>query len=113
MITGIHAMVLAEDAEAVRTFLRDTLELESVDAGGGWLIFALPPAEIAAHPSGENAINLYLMCDDLEATMADLRAKGVAFTRPVSDERWGRLTAFAVPGAGDLGLYEPHHPTAI
>jgi len=110
VITGVHAILFAEDAEAVRTFLRDTLELGSVDAGGGWLIFALPPAELAAHPAGENDLGLYLMCDHLEATMAELSAKGVAFTRPISDERWGRVTALAVPGAGELGLYEPRHP---
>ena len=112
-ITGIHAILNAEDAEAVRAFLRDTLELKAVDAGGGWLIFALPPAELAAHPGGENTTSLYLMCDDLEATMAELEAKGVEFTRPVSDEGWGRLTALRVPGGGELGLYEPRHPTAI
>jgi predicted enzyme related to lactoylglutathione lyase len=102
-----------QDADAVRAFLRDTLELKAVDAGGGWLIFALPPAELAAHPDGENTTGLYLMCDDLEATMAELTAKGVEFTRPVSDEGWGRLTALQVPGGGELGLYEPRHPTAI
>ena len=113
MITGVHAILFAEDAEAVRTFLRDTLELKSVDAGGGWLIFALPPAELAAHPADAHGVELYLMCDDLEATMTELTAKGVEFTRPVSDEGWGRLTALRVPGGGELGLYEPRHPTAI
>ncbi|WP_028067950.1 VOC family protein [Solirubrobacter soli] len=112
-IIGAHAILYAKDAEATRAFLRDTLELKSVDAGGGWLIFALPPAEIAAHPADEAAVELYLMCDDLDSTMAELRAKGVEFTRPVSDERWGRLTALRVPGGGELGLYEPRHPTAI
>jgi uncharacterized glyoxalase superfamily protein PhnB len=113
VINGVHAIVFAQDADAVRTFLRDTLELGSVDAGGGWLIFALPPAELAAHPAEENSTALYLMCDDLEATMAELAAKGVEFTRPVSDEGWGRLTALRLPGGGELGLYEPRHPTAI
>jgi predicted enzyme related to lactoylglutathione lyase len=112
-ITGVHAILMAEDADAVRAFLRDTLELESVDAGGGWLIFALPPAELAAHPAAENGTRLYLMCDDLEATMTSLAAKGVEFTKPVSDEGWGRLTALRVPGGGELGLYQPRHPTAI
>jgi predicted enzyme related to lactoylglutathione lyase len=112
-ITGVHAILFAQDADAVRAFLRDTLELKAVDAGGGWLIFALPPAELAAHPDSENTTGLYLMCDDLEATMAELTAKGVEFTRPVSDEGWGRLTALQVPGGGELGLYEPRHPTAI
>jgi predicted enzyme related to lactoylglutathione lyase len=112
-ITGVHAIVFAQDAEAVRAFLRDTLELDAVDAGGGWLIFALPPAELAAHPSEEHGVALYLMCDDLESTMAELAGKGVEFTRPVTDEGWGRMTAMAVPGAADIGLYEPRHPTAI
>jgi hypothetical protein len=112
-ITGVHAILFAQDAGAVRAFLRDTLELKAVDAGGGWPIFALPPAELAAHPAGENTTSLYLMCDDLEATMAELAEKGVEFTRPVSDEGWGRLTALRVPGGGELGLYEPRHPTAI
>jgi predicted enzyme related to lactoylglutathione lyase len=113
VITGVHAILHAEDAEAVRAFLRDVLEWPSVDAGGGWSIFALPPAELAAHPAGENATSLYLMCDDLEATMASLADKGVEFTRDVSDEGWGLLTALRLPGGGELGLYEPRHPTAI
>ena len=112
-VTGVHAILFAHDADAVRAFLRDTLGWRSVDAGGGWPIFALPPAELAAHPSGENATSLYLMCDDLEATMAELTAKGVEFTREISDEGWGRLTALRLPGGGELGLYEPLHPTAI
>ena len=111
MITGVHAVLFSEDAEAVRAFLRDVLELESVDAGGGWLIFALPPAEIAAHPAERSGRQeLYLMCDDIEATREELSSKGVAFTRPVSDEGWGLVTALAVPGGGDLYLYEPRHP---
>ena len=111
MITGVHAIVFAEDAEATRAFLRDTLELQSVDAGGGWLIFALPPAEIAAHPAAESGRHeLYLMCDDIESTVAQLRAKGVEFVRDISDEGFGLMTAFKVPGGGELGLYEPRHP---
>ena len=113
MITGVHAILFARDAEAVRAFLRDTLEWPSVDAGGGWPIYALPPAELAAHPSDENRVELYLMCDDLAAAMASLTAKGVEFTRPISDEGWGRLATLRVPGAGELGLYEPRHPTAM
>jgi predicted enzyme related to lactoylglutathione lyase len=112
-ITGVHAILFAQDAEATRAFLRDTLELRSVDAGGGWLIFALPPAELAAHPASAPGVELYLMCDDLEATIVELEAKGVELIRPVSDEGWGRLTALRVPGGGELGLYEPRHPTAI
>ncbi|MPZ83392.1 MAG: extradiol dioxygenase [Actinophytocola sp.] len=114
MITGAHSIIYASDAEAARTFLRDVLGLSNVDAGGGWLIFRSPPAEVAVHPTGDavGRHELYLMCDDLEATMAELAAKGVAFTSEVSDQGWGRLTSLAVPGAGSLGLYEPRHPTA-
>ena len=111
MITGVHAIVYAEDAEATRAFLRDVLDLPSVDAGGGWLIFALPPAEIAAHPSDTSGRHeLYLMCDDIESTVAELKAKGVEFVRDISDEGFGLLTALKVPGGGELGLYEPRHP---
>ena len=114
MITGAHALMFTRDADGLRAFLRDVLAFEAVDAGGGWLIFALPPAELAAHPSeGDTSIELYLMCDDVEATMAELRSRGVEFTRPVSDEGWGLVTAMRVPGGGELGLYEPRHPTAI
>jgi predicted enzyme related to lactoylglutathione lyase len=114
MITGVHAIVYGADADAVRAFLRDVLELPSVDAGGGWLIFALPPAELAAHPAEESGRHeLYLMCDDIQTTIAELEAKGVEFTRPVSDERFGLLTSLRVPGGGELGLYEPRHPTAL
>jgi catechol 2,3-dioxygenase-like lactoylglutathione lyase family enzyme len=112
VITGVHAVMFTRDADGLRAFLRDVLGFESVDAGGGWLIFALPPAELAAHPSdGDTSIELYLMCDDIEATVAELQAKGVEFTRPVSDEDWGLVTAMRVPGGGQLGLYEPRHPT--
>ena len=111
MITGVHAVLFSEDAEAVRAFLRDILDLDSVDAGGGWLIFALPPAELAAHPSESSGRHqLYLMCDDIEATRQELSSKGVEFTQPVSDEGWGLVTALSVPGGGELGLYEPRHP---
>ena len=111
MITGVHAIMFAEDAEATRAFLRDTLEFDSVDAGGGWLIFALPPAELAAHPASESGRHqLYLMCDDILATVAELEAKGVEFTSPVADEGFGLMTTLRVPGGGELGLYEPRHP---
>ncbi len=113
MITGAHTILFATDADAARAFLRDVLELSNVDAGGGWLIFRSPPAELAVHPTEDAPQHqLYLMCDDLEKTMAELRAKGVEFTSEVSDEGWGLLTSLAVPGAGSLGLYEPRHPTA-
>jgi catechol 2,3-dioxygenase-like lactoylglutathione lyase family enzyme len=112
MITGAHAVVFTRDAEATRAFFRDVLGFPSVDAGGGWLIFALPPAEVAAHPAeGDERHELYLMCDDIEATAAELRAKGVELSRSVSDEGWGLVTAIRMPGGGELGLYEPRHPT--
>ena len=111
MIDGVHAVLFTRDAEALRAFLRDVLDLPSVDAGGGWPIFGLPPAELAAHPSeAAGAPELYLMCDDIEATVAELRAKDVELTRPVSDEGWGLVTAIALPGGGEIGLYEPRHP---
>jgi len=111
MITGVHAVLFTRDADALRAFLREVLELPSVDAGGGWPIFGLPPAELAAHPSeGSGATQLYLMCDDIDATLAQLAAKGVEPTGPVRDEGWGLVTALALPGGGELGLYEPRHP---
>jgi catechol 2,3-dioxygenase-like lactoylglutathione lyase family enzyme len=109
MINGIHAVMFTPDAEALRAFLRDVLDLPSVDAGDGWPIFALPPAELAAHPAGAPGTELYLMCDDLEATMEELRAKGVDLG-PVADQGWGRVTTIALPDGGELGLYEPRHP---
>ena len=109
MITGAHSILYSRDAEALRAFFRDVLELPAVDAGGGWLIFGLPPAELAAHPGEQSGSELYLMCDDLEATMAELRAKGVELG-PVSDQGWGRVTTIALPDGGELGLYEPRHP---
>jgi catechol 2,3-dioxygenase-like lactoylglutathione lyase family enzyme len=112
MINGTHAIVYSEDAEALRAFFRDVLEFPSVDAGGGWLIFGLPPAELAAHPAESGGRHeLYLMCDDIEATVAELEGRGVRFSRPVSDEGFGLVTAIELPGGGELGLYEPRHPT--
>ena len=114
MINGAHALIFSPDTEALRAFLRDTLGFPSVDAGGGWLIFALPPAELAAHPTeGDLRHELYLMCDDIEATVEELTGKGVALTGPVSDEGFGLVTAIKLPGGGELGLYEPRHPTAL
>lgn len=103
----------SRDADADRAFLRDVLGYPNVDAGGGWLIFKLPPAEVAVHPTDTAETHeLYLMCDDLERTMEELRAKGVEFADPVSDQGWGLLTAITLPGGGRLGLYEPRHQTA-
>ncbi|HET9139304.1 VOC family protein [Actinophytocola sp.] len=113
MITGAHTIMYATDAEAARGFLRDVLGLSHVDAGDGWLIFRSPPAELAVHPAEQPGRHeLYLMCDDLEATIADLTGKGVEFTGGISDQGWGRLTTLRVPGAGEIGLYQPRHPTA-
>ena len=112
MITGAHAIIYSEDAEGVRAFLRDVLELPSVDAGHGWLIFALPPAEVAVHPSeGPGRHELYLMCDDIRATVDELRAKDVQISRPITEERWGLVTAIRLPDGAELGLYEPRHPS--
>jgi hypothetical protein len=111
MITGTHTIILTKEAEAVRTLFRDVLGFPAVDAGGGWLIFALPPAELAAHPADEaDRYELYLMCDDVRATVGELERKGIEFSRPISEEDFGLLTAIKLPGGGDLGLYEPRHP---
>jgi catechol 2,3-dioxygenase-like lactoylglutathione lyase family enzyme len=111
MITGAHLIVYSTDADADRALIADAFGFPSVDAGGGWLIFALPHAELAAHPSEHGGRHeLYLMCDDIETTVAELREKGVELARPVSDEGFGRLTAIRLPGGGELGLYEPRHP---
>lgn len=113
MINGAHVILYSRDAEADRAFLRDILGAKSVDAGGGWLILQLPPAEVAVHPTdADQKHELYFMCDSVDATVAELKEKGVEFTAPVSEQRWGRLTAFRLPGGGEVGLYEPLHPTA-
>ena len=113
MITGVHAIVYTDKADEARGFFRDVLGFKSVDAGEGWLIFALPPAEMGVHPGeGESRQELYLLCDDIEATMDDLKGKGVEFTQPVSNQGWGLLTTMRIPG-GELGIYEPRHATAV
>lgn len=112
MINGAHVILYSRDADADRAFLRDVLGYPHVDAGGEWLIFKLPPAEVAVHPTdGQETHELYLMCDDLETTRGELRAKGVEVGE-VSEQRWGILTSFTLPGGGSVGLYEPRHPTA-
>jgi len=114
MVNGIHALFYAQDADKVRGFFKDVLKLGSADAGEGWLIFALPPAELGIHPTEDKPHHeLYLMCDDIQATMKDLKAKGVEFAHPVKDQGWGLVTAIKVPGGGEMGLYEPRHPTAL
>lgn len=113
MIDGTHMISFSPDPDADRAFFADVLEFPSVDAGGGWLIFALPPAEVAMHPTeGPGSQELYFMCDDIEATIAELRAKGVEFTAGISEERWGRVTRFRLPGGGEVGMYQPLHPRA-
>jgi len=112
-IIGLHALMYVNQDEETRRFFRDVLGFRSVDAGRGWLIFAMPPAELAMHPvEGEPYHEFYLMCDDIEATVADLRSKGVE-TQPIQEQRWGRVTQIALPGGGALGMYQPRHPTAI
>ena len=113
MISGTHVVVYSKDVEADRTFLRDTLGFKSVDGGHGWLIFALPPAEAAFHPSDENGVHeVYFMCDDLNAEMASLAKKHVACSA-VQEARWGSITKMRLPGGGEIGLYQPKHPTAL
>ena len=116
MIIGTHAVIYAEDPEATRAFFRDVLGLPNIDAHDGWLIFKLPPAEFGVHPIGGLALDsgrheLYLMCDDVEATVKELTAKGVEFTSGIEDQGFGLVTTMRVPGGGKLGLYEPRHLT--
>jgi predicted enzyme related to lactoylglutathione lyase len=114
MIIGAHAILYSKKADEVRAFFRDILKYPFVDAGHGWLIFALPPAELAVHPAeNEQYHELYLMCDDIEKTISDLKSRGVTFLRPVQDASFGRVTAIQLPGGLELGLYQPRHPTAL
>jgi catechol 2,3-dioxygenase-like lactoylglutathione lyase family enzyme len=116
MINAAHTIIFAEDAEKARAFFADVLDFPYVDAGDGWLIFKLPPSELGVHPddtdnpSGRH--RLYLMCDDIEATVVDLESQGVEFTSGVSNEGFGLVTSLKVPGAGEISLYEPRHATA-
>ena len=113
MISGAHVVLYSKDAEADRAFLRNILGFPSVDAGHGWLIFALPPAEVAVHPSEENERpELYLICDDLNAAISTLKDKGVTALE-VHEQRWGSVTNLQLPGGGKIGLYQPKHPTAL
>jgi catechol 2,3-dioxygenase-like lactoylglutathione lyase family enzyme len=112
MISGAHMIIYSTDADADRAFFRDVLGFPNVDVGGGWLIFALPPAEVAVHPAEQNGRHeIYLMCDDVEATIGDLKARGIS-SAPVSDQGWGLLTEITLPGGGKLGLYQPRHAIA-
>jgi hypothetical protein len=109
MITGAHSVIYSADAEADRAFLRDVLKLTHVDVGHGWLIFGLPPAEVAVHPSEKNGVHeFFLMCDDLEAFIAELKKHHIACD-PVQDQRYGLLTQVTLPGGGKLAVYQPRH----
>ncbi len=116
-INGMHALIYTEDAEATRAFFRDVLELPHVEAGQGWLIFRLPPAELGIHPvmpdeERSGAHQLSLMCDDIKATVAELEKRGVEFSSPIDDQGYGLITTMVVPGGAELALYEPRHPIA-
>jgi hypothetical protein len=109
MLIGAHSIIYSAKPDADRAFLRDVLALPHVDVGGGWLIFGLPPAEIAVHPAGENGRHeLYLMCDDIEAFVAEMKTRGIA-CGPVQNQGWGVLTQLTLPGGGTLGVYQPRH----
>jgi catechol 2,3-dioxygenase-like lactoylglutathione lyase family enzyme len=113
MIFGAHVIVYSNDATADRAFFQEVLGFSSVDAGHGWLIFALPPAELAVHPADEDVRNeLYFMCEDLKAEMLALRGKGVQCSE-VEDARWGSVTRIGLPGGGEVGLYQPQHPSPL
>ena len=109
MINGAHSIIYSTDPDADRAFLRDVLQLTNVDVGDGWLIFGLPPAEVAVHPSDKNdGQELYLMCDDVESFIAEMNKHDIA-CGPVRDEGWGLLTHLTLPGGGKLGVYQPRH----
>jgi predicted enzyme related to lactoylglutathione lyase len=122
MITAVHTLVYADDAEAARAFFRDVLEWPSVDAHGGWLIFRTGPSELGVHPTGtehegqvfETSLRheISLLCDDIDSTVADLTAKGAEFSGPISDRGFGRTVMLKIPGAGEMMLYQPRHPLA-
>jgi predicted enzyme related to lactoylglutathione lyase len=114
VITGIHAIVFSPHAERVRAFFADVLGMPSADAGEGWLIFALPPAELAVHPAdSESHHELYLMCDDIHTTLTELRGKGAEVAREVSDQGWGLLAAIRLPDGSELPIYQPRHPSPL
>ena len=107
-------ILYSTDADADRAFLQDLLRLPTADAGGGWTILQLPPGEVAVHPAETSgAVELYLVCDDIDETVTELGARGIVFDGPVTDQGWGRLTSIRLPGGGRLGIYEARHPTAF
>ena len=111
MITGVHALIYIKEAEKVRAILRDVFKRPNVDVDHGWLIFAMPPAEAAIHPTdGEGYHELYLMCDDVLKTMDELQSKGISANRAVTDAGWGLVTSLQLPGGNEIGLYQPKHP---
>jgi catechol 2,3-dioxygenase-like lactoylglutathione lyase family enzyme len=113
MIHGTHVIIYSKDAEADRAFFRDVLKYESVDAGDGWLIFALPPAEVAVHPSDTNDVHeFFLMCDDIQSLVAEMKRKNVTCS-PVDEQRWGSITRLTLPGGGQLGVYQPKHASPL
>jgi catechol 2,3-dioxygenase-like lactoylglutathione lyase family enzyme len=113
MVFGAHVVVYSRDAEADRAFLRDVMGFAAVDAGHGWLLFALPPSEVAVHPAETNGRHeLYLMCDDVRAEIRALEEKGIRCSE-LHEERWGSVTMVELPGGGELGLYQPRHATAM
>jgi hypothetical protein len=109
MLIGAHSIIYSTNPDADRVFLRDVLKLPNVDVGHGWLIFGLPPAELAVHPSEKNdAHELYLMCDDVEAFVAEMKTHDVACD-PINNQGWGMVTRMTLPGGGKLGVYQPRH----
>jgi len=112
-VNGAHVLLYSPEADALRATLKDVFGWDNVDAGGGWLIFALPPAEVAVHPSDKPSHELTLMCDDLDATIAELKGKGIEFKGEPHEERWGVVIPMVLPGGLEMLLYEPRHPTAI
>jgi catechol 2,3-dioxygenase-like lactoylglutathione lyase family enzyme len=108
LFSGAHVVICSKDAERDRAFFRDVLGFNSVDAGHGWLIFKLPEGEAAFHPGDNDQHSLYLMCDDLKSTMAELKKKGVA-CGDVHSAGWGEVTSFKLPGGGTISLYQPRH----
>ena len=112
-ITGAHVLLFTPEAEALRATLRDAIGWDFVEAHPGWLIFALPPAELGVHPSDGTSHELWLICDDLDATVAELRGKGIEFAGESTEEDFGTWIRMRLPGGVDVPLYEPKHPLAI
>lgn len=111
MIKGVHAILFTPQADELRAFMRDKLSLPFVDTGGGWLIFKLAEAEVASHPAGERKHELSFYCDDIHQTVTELKQRGVEFTTDISEQNWGWLTHFKMPGGGEIELYQPKYST--